>query len=87
MWREKSIFSITDLRIFALNVPGTFPAWEINGQMITGILSPSFSSFPKELEQTYNKNWIIEGRTLSEIFKAFEVKKNLLLKKIEENFD
>ena len=87
MWREKSIFSIKDLRIFALNVPGTFPAWEINGQMITGILSPSFSSFPKELEQTYNKNWIIEGRTLSEIFKAFEVKKNLLLKKIEENFN
>jgi predicted AlkP superfamily phosphohydrolase/phosphomutase len=55
--------------------------------MITGILSPSFSSYPKELEQFYNVDWIIEGRTLKEIFKAFEVKKNLFLKKMEENFD
>lgn len=87
VWREKSIFSIKNIRIFTLNVPGTYPAWEINGQMITGILSPSFSSFPKQLEPLYSKDWIIEGRTLIEIFKAFEFKKNLFLQKLDEDFN
>lgn len=87
VWRDKSIFSIKALRIFALNVPGTYPAWEINGQMIAGILSPLFSSFPKNLEQIYKKNWIIEGRTLKEIFKAFKIKKNLFLEKLNEDFN
>lgn len=86
-WRKKSIFSLNQLKMFILNVPGTYPAWEINGEMITGILSPSISCFPKELVSKINKDWIIEGRTIVEIFKAFNMKKELFLSKLRENFD
>lgn len=87
MWREKSILSIKDLRIFSLNIPGTYPAWKINGEMISGILSPSISCYPKELEFILKKNWIIEGKNLEEILQAFEMKKNLFLRKIREDFE
>jgi len=87
VWKERSIFSREDLRVFILNVPGTYPAWRVNGEMITGILSPSISCFPKELEFILKKNWIIEGKTISEIFKAFELKSRLFLKKMKEDFD
>ncbi|MFX1352811.1 MAG: alkaline phosphatase family protein [Promethearchaeota archaeon] len=87
VWRDKSILSIKDLKIFAINVPGTYPAWPINGEMITGILSPSISCYPKELQEKIEDKWIIEGKNLSEILSAFEMKKNLFLKKIKEDFD
>ncbi|MFW9773021.1 MAG: alkaline phosphatase family protein [Promethearchaeota archaeon] len=87
VWKEKSIFSLKDLKILALNVPGTYPAWPINGEMITGILSPSISCYPKELENAIKDNWIIEGNNLTEILKAFEIKKNLFLKKMGEDFN
>jgi predicted AlkP superfamily phosphohydrolase/phosphomutase len=76
-----------DIRIFALNIPGTYPAWEINGEMMTGILSPSLTAYPKELEQEYKEDWIIEGENLNEIFQTFEFKKNLLVKKLNEDFN
>jgi len=87
VWKDKSIFSLKDLKTFALNVPGTYPAWPINGEMITGILSPSISCYPKELENAIKDNWIIEGSNLAEILKAFEFKKNLFLKKMREDFN
>jgi len=87
VWRDKSILSFGDVKTFALNIPGTYPAWKINGEMITGILSPSISCFPKELEDTIKKNWIIEGRSLPDIFKAFEMKARLFLQKLKENYD
>lgn len=55
--------------------------------MISGILSPSISCYPKELEFILKKNWIIEGSNLKETFKAFEMKKNLFLRKMREDFD
>ncbi|MFX1269290.1 MAG: alkaline phosphatase family protein, partial [Promethearchaeota archaeon] len=38
-WQDQSIFSIPKIRQFVLNVPGTYPAWKINGEMITGMMS------------------------------------------------
>lgn len=87
VWRDKAIFSINDLKVFALNIPGAYPVWKVNGEIISGILSPSISCFPKELEIIIRKNWIVEGRNLSEIFKAFKMKKSLFLRKLEEDFD
>ncbi|MFX1315208.1 MAG: alkaline phosphatase family protein [Promethearchaeota archaeon] len=87
VWRDKSIFSINEMKIFALNVPGTYPAWKINGEMITGILSPSVSCYPKELEFLINKYWIIEGEDIPEIFKAFGIKKRMFLQKMKEDFN
>lgn len=87
VWQDKSILSIKDLKIFALNVPGTYPAWPINGEMISGILSPSISCYPQELEEKLKEQWIIEGQNLAEILSAFEMKKELFLKKIKEDFD
>lgn len=87
VWKEKSLFSINDLKVFALNVPGTYPAWPINGQMITGILSPSISCYPKGLEDQIKNKWIIEGKDLPEILKAFKMKKKLFLEKMKEDFD
>ena len=86
-WREKSIFSIIKEKSFILNVPGTYPAWKINGQMITGMMSPKFSSYPSELKLELEKNWIINGQSIPEIFKAFEMKKNLFLKKMREDYE
>ncbi|MFX1409539.1 MAG: alkaline phosphatase family protein [Promethearchaeota archaeon] len=87
VWRDKSIFSINEMKIFTLNVPGTYPAWKINGEMISGILSPSVSCYPKELEFLINKYWIIEGKDIPEIFKAFGIKKRMFLQKMKENFN
>ncbi|MFX0017187.1 MAG: alkaline phosphatase family protein [Promethearchaeota archaeon] len=87
VWKDKSILSMEDLKIFSLNVPGTYPAWRINGEMISGILSPTISCYPKELEFILKKNWIVEGKNLKEIFKAFDIKKNLFLRKMKEDFD
>ncbi len=87
IWRERSIFSHKDLRQLVLNVPGTYPAWNINGEMITGLLSPKISCFPKELEFKLKENWIINGKTIKDIFKAFKIKKDLFLEKIYEDYN
>jgi predicted AlkP superfamily phosphohydrolase/phosphomutase len=86
-WQKKSIFSLTNLKFFVLNVPGTYPAWKINGEMITGMMSPSIDCYPQELKYFIRNNWIIDGRDWKEIFKAFEIKKKLFLKKINGDFD
>ncbi|MFX0010844.1 MAG: alkaline phosphatase family protein [Candidatus Hermodarchaeota archaeon] len=87
VWKDEAILSIKELKVFALNIPGAYPAWKINGEIISGILSPSISCFPKELEIIIRKNWIVEGKNISEIFKAFDMKKRLFLRKLKEDFD
>jgi predicted AlkP superfamily phosphohydrolase/phosphomutase len=86
-WQDQSIFSIKKLKHFVLNVPGTYPAWKINGEMITGMMSPRFSCFPPELKLFIRDDWIIDGETVSEIFRAFNIKKKLFLRKLKENFN
>jgi predicted AlkP superfamily phosphohydrolase/phosphomutase len=87
IWKEKSIFTLIPSRIFVLNVPGTYPAWKINGEMITGMMSPSISCFPSELKFFIEKNWIIDGKNIPEVFEGFEAKKSLFLRKLKEDFD
>lgn len=87
IWRDKSLFSLFNKRIFVLNVPATYPAWRINGEMITGFMSPSISCFPPELKFFIGKNWIINGTHIAESFQAFEMKKNLFLRKMNEDFE
>ena len=86
-WRDKAIFSIKSLRSFVLNVPGTYPAWPINGEMITGMLSPQISYYPENLNFSNKNEVIIDGRNINQIFKAFEIKKEIFLKKLEDDFD
>lgn len=76
-----------ELKSFVLNVPGTYPAWKINGEMITGMMSPSLSCFPAELKFIIKKNWIISGKTILECFKAFNMKKRLFFRKLREDFN
>ena len=85
-WQEKSIFSLIQSKVFVLNVPGTYPAWKINGEMIAGMMSPKISCFPPELNFFIGKNWIIDGQSIPEIFEAFERKKRLFLRKLKEDF-
>ncbi|MFW9881164.1 MAG: alkaline phosphatase family protein, partial [Candidatus Thorarchaeota archaeon] len=85
-WKEKSIFSLIESKIFVLNVPGTYPAWKINGEMISGMMSPKISCYPPELNYFIGKNWIIDGQSISEIFEAFEIKKRLFLRKLKEDY-
>ncbi len=87
VWRDKSIFTILKVKQFILNVPGTFPAWKINGEMISGMLSPTINCYPPELKFFLNKDWIIDGKTIQNSFKAFEMKSTLFLKKFNENFN
>ena len=90
LWKEKSIFNHKNIRAFCLNLPSTYPAWNINGEMITGLLTPRLSEkmyFPNNLGEIIDQNWIIDGSNIEEIFKAFETKKELFLKKIMEPFN
>ncbi|MFX0146548.1 MAG: alkaline phosphatase family protein [Candidatus Hodarchaeota archaeon] len=90
LWKEKSIFNNENIRTFCLNLPSTYPAWNINGEMITGLLTPRLSEkmyFPNYLGEFIDQNWIIDGSNIDEIFKAFETKKELFLKKIREPFN
>jgi len=86
-WKEKSIFSINNLKQFVLNVPGTYPAWKINGEMITGMMSPSISCYPAELKFFLRKDWIVDAKEVKECFKAFNIKKKFFLKKLKEDFN
>ncbi|TFF87588.1 MAG: hypothetical protein EU549_04450 [Promethearchaeota archaeon] len=89
-WRDYSIFSIEELRHFCLNIPSSYPAWPINGEIITGMLSPSINEnmiYPKNLLKLIKENWIIDGENIKEIFDAFEIKKEVFLKKTQEDFD
>ena len=85
-WRDKSIFSLINEKSFIMNVPGTFPSWKINGEMITGMLSPSINCFPSELKLSIQKNWIIDADNVPESFSAFKLKSSLFLKKMNEDF-
>lgn len=90
LWKEKSIFNYDNVRVFCLNLPSTYPAWEINGEMITGLLTPFINDkmyYPKYLSDEIKKNWIIDGSNIYEIFKAFNIKSSFLLRKLKENFD
>jgi predicted AlkP superfamily phosphohydrolase/phosphomutase len=90
LWRDKSIFSIKDLKIFSLNLPSTYPAWKINGEIITGLLTPQMNKkmcYPKELINLIKKDWIIDGKNIKEVFKAFNIKKELFIKKLEQDFN
>ena len=86
-WREKAIFSLPEIKSFVLNVPGTYPAWIIHGEMIAGMLSPKFSSSPDELSQKYKQKWIIDGRTIDQIFQAFEIKKKIFLDMLDKDYN
>ena len=50
-------------------------------------MSPSISCFPPELKFFIRNNWIIDGKSLIEIFNAFEIKKTLFLRKLKEDFN
>jgi predicted AlkP superfamily phosphohydrolase/phosphomutase len=58
--------------------------------MITGLLTPQINKnmcFPYELINKIDKNWIIDGKTIEEVFKAYEIKKSFFIKKLKEKFD
>lgn len=87
VWRDRSIFSIKNLRQFVLNVPGTYPAWEINGEMICGMMSPTLSTYPLELKFSLKENWILDEQTVQDCFDSFNIRKKLFLKKLGDNFE
>jgi len=58
--------------------------------MITGLLTPVISNkmyYPKYLKELIKENWVIDGSNIYEIFKAFHIKSDILLNKLEEEFD
>lgn len=90
LWKDKSILSINNIRVFSLNLPSTYPAWTINGEMITGLLTPFMNKrmcFPNDLFKTIQKEWIIDGGNVEEVFQAFKIKKDLFIKKAQGDFD
>jgi len=90
LWRDKSIISLNNIKIFSLNLPFTYPAWKINGEMISGLITPQLSAkmcFPHNLIDTIKKDWIIDGKNINEIFKAFDLKKEYFYNKLKNDFD
>ena len=51
VWADNAIFSNPLLKSFVLNIPGTYPAWKINGKMFTGLMSPELSTYPENLKE------------------------------------
>ena len=86
-WREKSLFNLLDLKTFVLNLPGTYPAWKINGEMISGMLSPDLNCYPPELKFALKKDWIVEAKNIKEVYNAFHMKSDLFLTKMDENYE
>jgi predicted AlkP superfamily phosphohydrolase/phosphomutase len=89
-WRDKSIFSSNGIKSFMLNIPATYPAWEINGQMITGVLTPTINEkmvYPESLIKEIDEEWIIDGKNVAEIYQAFDIKQKFFLKKLKEDFN
>lgn len=86
-WQQRSLFSRESMKSFILNVPGTYPAWQINGEMITGMMSPSISTYPPELTSRLPKEWIINGKSIPEVFKAFDMKKQIFLERLKEDYN
>jgi len=89
-WKEKSVLSMKNIKTFSLNLPSTYPAWEINGEMITGLISPQLSNkicSPRNLFKTLSKNWIIDGDNIEQTFKAFNMKKDYFFKQLKRDFD
>lgn len=90
LWREWSIMSNTNLRIFCLNLPSSYPAWNFNGEMITGMITPTLNEkmyFPNGIGKIIRKDWIIDGSDITEIFQAFKIKSKLFLEKLKEDFE
>ena len=88
-WKAESIFSVGGLRNFCLNVPSTFPAWPINGEMICGMLTPEITDkmvYPKSLFSKVKDKWIIDGENVPEIFEAFNIKSKIFKDKLAEDF-
>ncbi len=58
--------------------------------MITGMLSPVLNErmvYPNTLLSQLDSNWIIDGNTIPKILKAFEIKKQLFLSKLNNDFN
>lgn len=58
--------------------------------MITGLLTPSINDkmyYPSNVDGIINDDWIIDGTNIPEIFKAFKMKSDLFLKKIQEDIN
>ncbi|KKL20516.1 hypothetical protein LCGC14_2454670, partial [marine sediment metagenome] len=87
IWADNAIFSNPTLKSFVLNVPGTYPAWKINGEMFTGLMSPELSTYPEKLKEKYKKDWIVGGNTIELLHKAFKMRSNLFLSRFKEDFD
>ncbi|MFW9866934.1 MAG: alkaline phosphatase family protein [Candidatus Thorarchaeota archaeon] len=90
LWKQKSVLSINNLKVFSLNLPSSYPAWEINGEMITGLMSPHLNSkicFPQSLIKTIPNNWIIDGINIDQTFQAFNMKKEYFYEQLKRDFD
>ena len=70
-WKDRSIFSIANIKTFSLNLPSTYPAWKINGEMISGLLTPYLNHrmcYPNDLFDNIRENWIIVGNNIEEVY-------------------
>ncbi|MBD3195356.1 MAG: hypothetical protein GF317_09890, partial [Candidatus Lokiarchaeota archaeon] len=68
-WASKSIFSVKGLRSFCLNIPSSYPAWNIEGEMITGMISPNINKkmvYPEHVFDLIRNDWIIDGTSIDE---------------------
>ncbi len=87
VWKEKAIFSNKNFKSLVLKIPGTYPAWPINGMMISGILAPKISCYPKELIFEIAEDWVTEHKNISDVFDDFLISKKFFMKKYPNDFD
>ena len=66
-WRDLSVFSLLNERMFVMNVPGSYPVWKISGEMIGGMMSPKLNTYPPELKFGLPKDYVISGKNIKDI--------------------
>ncbi len=88
-WKDKSIFNTLNShgkKIIAINIPGTYPTWEIDDIMVSGMLSPDISCHGIDKEELKKKGYIIEGDK-KDAEKAFLARASLAEDLMGKNFD
>lgn len=95
-WRGEMLWDYLSLygyKVAVINVPGTYPAWKVNGIMISGFPSPKISTYPPNLMDKLPKN-CVDAEEVTSVSKKLELMKkqterlvDLILFLAEKKFD
>ena len=79
LWDYLSLYGY---KVAVINVPGTYPAWKVNGIMISGFPSPKISAYPPDLIKELPKDRM-DTEEIANVSKKLELMKKQTERLIE----